>query len=79
MNGAASGSERGLLKQLLDGATLATARGTDPAIPYTQLKTDLGSPSAQAGRRFENTLNDSPSGDFFQVCRVKIQKKRKQV
>src|SRR5262249_11738240 len=37
----ASGSERGLLKQPLAGATLATARGTDPAIPYTQLRTDL--------------------------------------
>jgi len=37
----ASGSERGLLKQPLNGTTLATARGTDPAVPFTQLKTDL--------------------------------------
>src|SRR5262249_46372520 len=44
MNSTASGSERGLLKQPLDGATLATARGTDPAIPYTRLKTALIDP-----------------------------------
>jgi hypothetical protein len=37
----ASGSERGLWYRPLDGATHATARGTDPAILYMQSQNHL--------------------------------------
>jgi len=54
---AASGSERGSDKRPLTAAALATARGTDPTIPYMQSQS---APGARNQHRKPNLLGRFP-------------------